>query len=101
MLLLSDDLIKKIPPLYSTENEKDPLIQCRFYIEDNIWSWYVIEFDLEQGIFFGYVCGFEKELGYFSLKELESVKTESLEIEIIRDKDFKVKKLSEIKKELM
>jgi Protein of unknown function (DUF2958) len=34
------------------------------------WTWYVIEFDGEDP-FFGLVDWFERELGYFSLRELQ------------------------------
>ena len=98
MKLLTDELIKILPPLYSTENIKDPLIQCKFFTPDSSWSWYVLEFDKTNEIFFGYVCGLENELGYFSLQELESVKGQ-LGLGIERDTSFKPTKLSVIKKE--
>ena len=98
MKLLTDELIKNLPPLYSTENIKDPLIQCKFFTPDSSWSWYVLEFDKTNEIFFGYVCGLERELGYFSLQELESVKGQ-LGLGIERDISFKPTKLSVIKKE--
>ena len=98
MNLLNDELIKTLPPLYSTENIKDPLIQCKFFTPDSSWSWYVLEFDKTNEIFFGYVCGLERELGYFSLQELESVKGQ-LGLGIERDISFKPIKLSVIKKE--
>lgn len=98
MKLLTDELIKTLPPLYSTENIKDPLIQCKFFTPDSSWSWYVLEFDKTNEIFFGYVCGLERELGYFSLQELASVKGQlGLGVEI--DISFKPTKLSVIKKE--
>ena len=98
MKLLTDELIKILPPLYATENIKDPLIQCKFFTPDSSWSWYVIEFDKTNDIFFGYVCGLERELGYFSLEELESVKGQ-LGLHVERDLSFEAKKLSVIKKE--
>ena len=98
MKLLTDELIKTLPPLYSTENVKDPLIQCKFFTPDSSWSWYVLEFDKTNEIFFGYVCGLERELGYFSLAELESVKGQ-LGLGVERDISFKPTKLSVIKKE--
>lgn len=98
MKLLNDELIKILPPLYSTENLKDPLIQCKFFTPDSSWTWYVLEFDKTNEIFFGYVCGFENELGYFSLEELESV-TGALNLNIERDISFKPTKLSVIRKE--
>ena len=97
MKLLTDELIKTLPPLYSTENIKDPLIQCKFFTPDSSWSWYVLEFDKTNEIFFGYVCGLERELGYFSLQELESVKGQ-LGLGIERDISFKPTKLSVIKR---
>ena len=98
MKLLTDELIKILPPLYATENIKDPLIQCKFFTPDSSWSWYVLEFDKTNEIFFGYVCGLERELGYFSLAELESVKGQ-LGLGVERDTSFKPTKLSVIKKE--
>ena len=98
MKLLTDELIKNLPPLYATENIKDPLIQCKFFTPDSSWSWYVLEFDKTNEIFFGYVCGLENELGYFSLEELESVKGQ-LGLGVERDISFKPTKLSVIKKE--
>ena len=98
MKLLTDELIKTLPPLYSTENIKDPLIQCKFFTPDSSWTWYILEFDKTNEIFFGYVCGVERELGYFSLQELESVKGQ-LGLGIERDISFEPTKLSVIKKE--
>ena len=98
MKLLTDELIKILPPLYSTENIKDPLIQCKFFTPDSSWTWYALEFDKTNEIFFGYVCGLERELGYFSLAELESVKGQ-LGLGVERDISFKPTKLSVIKKE--
>jgi hypothetical protein len=57
MKLLNDELIKALPPLYSTEKIKDPIVLCKFFTPDSSWSWYVLEFDKTNGIFFGYVCG--------------------------------------------
>lgn len=97
MKLLNDELINQLPKLYSTENQKDPIVQCKFFTPDSSWTWYVLEYDNTNGIFFGYVCGFENELGYFTLAELESV-TGHLNLAIERDTSFKPTKLSIIKK---
>jgi hypothetical protein len=69
MELLTDEVRKKLPPLYSTENEKDPMVICKFFYPDFCWTWYAIEFDGED-TFYGYVIGDFPELGYFSLSEL-------------------------------
>ena len=69
MMLLTKELRRKLPPLYSQENEPDPLVLCKFFYPDFSWTWYAIEFDGED-LFYGLVAGFEKELGYFRLSEL-------------------------------
>ena len=56
----------------------------------------VIEF-----LFFGYVVGIEPELGYFSLRELETCKqglTGILALPVERDLYFEPCRLSEVKK---
>ena len=59
-----------LPPLYSQEHEEDPLVICKFFTPDSNWTWFTpFEFDGED-LFFGWVVGFEKELGYFRLSEL-------------------------------
>ena len=57
------------PPLYSVEDDPDPVVQCKFFYPDFSWTWYGIEFDGEN-LFFGFVDGNCSKLGYFSLKEL-------------------------------
>lgn len=69
MMLLTKDLRRKLPPLYATENEPDPLVLVKFFYPDFSWTWYGIEFDGED-LFFGLVDGHEQELGYFRLSEL-------------------------------
>jgi hypothetical protein len=96
MKLLTEELRAQIPPLYSTEKESDPIVYVKFFTPWSNWTWYVLEFDGED-IFFGYVKGFEAELGYFSLSELEGIRGPwGLKIE--RDLYFTPKPLSEVKK---
>ncbi len=71
MMLITKDLAKRLPPLYATENDPDPMVQCKFFYPDFHWTWYGIEFDGED-LFFGFVDGDFAELGYFSLKELKT-----------------------------
>ena len=86
-----------IPPLYATENETDPVAHVKFFTPDGSWSWYVLEYDPVSRECFGYVDGFEGELGYFSLEELESVRG-GLGLCIERDIAFTGMRLSEIRK---
>jgi len=92
--LLTEDIRKKIPPLYSQENVKDPIVHVKFFTPWTQWTWYATEFD-GKDIFFGWVVGLEKELGYFSLSEMESVRGPG-GIMIERDMYFDPKPLSEV-----
>ena len=98
MKLLTKKLRKRLPPLYTTEKEEDPMVICKFFFPDFHWTWYVIEFDGED-IFFGYVDGDFPELGYFSLSELKSVRGK-LNLPIERDLYFKPCRLSALQKTL-
>lgn len=78
MKLLTEELKKKIPPLYSTEEVpfKDKVFICKFFTPWSNWTWYCVEGEPAEGgdfLFYGFVEGLEKEWGYFTLKELESV----------------------------
>ncbi len=96
MKLLTDELRKTLPPLYSQENVKDPLIVCKFFLPATRWTWYATEFDGED-LFFGYVAGEFLELGYFSLAELERLDG-PFGVGVERDLYFESTRLSEIKK---
>ena len=72
MKLMTDQLKEKMPAFYSHEHTKDPLAICKFFTPWSSFTWYAWEFDGED-TFFGLVDGFEKELGYFSLSELQSI----------------------------
>lgn len=102
MKMLTQEIIKKLPPRYSQENEKDPLAVCKFFDPTGSWTWYVIEGWQEDGewCFFGLVDGFERELGYFTLRDLETAKEgvrglRSVPIE--RDRWFTPCRVSELK----
>lgn len=82
----------EIPALYSQENEGDPICHVKLFALSSNWTWYVIEYDPESKICFGFVSGFENELGTFSIEELES-----LGANIERDLYFSPAPLSEIK----
>ncbi len=74
MKLLPKTVAEKIPPLYSQENENDPVVYVKFFDPCSNWTWYVLEYSPEERLFFGYVVGFDAEFGYFSLDELTSIK---------------------------
>lgn len=63
-------------PLYSQEQAENPPILVKFFTPWTNWTWFVVEGEKRPDgdwEFFGMVHGFEKELGYFKLSELESL----------------------------
>lgn len=99
MELLTEELRSQLPALYSQENTRDPMVHCKFFTPDSNWTWYVTEgsSEDEEFIFFGFVCGFENEWGYFSLGELQSARG-PLDLPIERDIYFKQAPFSEVMK---
>lgn len=68
------EIVDTIPPLYATENQPDPIVHVKLFTPDSSWTWLVTEYDPEQRLCFGLVIGHDREPGYFSLKELETVR---------------------------
>jgi hypothetical protein len=67
---------KRLPKLYSQENNKDPKVWVKFFNPRGSGTWFATEFDGDD-TFFGYVMGLGgDELGYFSLSELSRAKCE-------------------------
>lgn len=98
MKLLTKELMDKLPPLYAQEKKGDnATVWCKFFAPWSNWTWYALEYDPQDRTFFGYVEGHEKELGYFSLDELESV-TGPMGLKIERDLCFKPTPLGEVKR---
>ena len=98
MKLMTKEIQKKFEskPLGSTEMLGDNAeIVVKFFTPWANWTWYATEFDGED-LFFGLVDGFEKELGYFSLAELESV-SGPFGLKIERDLHFGNKTLADVK----
>ncbi len=74
-MLLTKEIRNQFPEWEST-TEKDPAdipIVVKFFDPTGGWTWYATEYDGED-TFFGLVDGFEKELGYFSLAELSTIR---------------------------
>jgi hypothetical protein len=73
MTLLTQEIRRRLPKLYSQEHVRDPLVLAKFFTPDSSGTWYATEFD-GADTFFGLVDGLERELGYFSLRELETAR---------------------------
>lgn len=80
-------------PLYSTDGKDEKEVLVKFFNPCGIGTWYVFEAQKigDDWEFFGLVDLYEKELGYFTLKQLESIKL-PFGLTIERDKYFNNKK---------
>ena len=104
MLLITKEIEAKLPKLRSQDgkNPNDVPVIIKFFDPTGSWSWYVTEGEkTEDGDyeFFGYVKGFEGELGYFTLNELRHAKDgiKGLRgIPIERDRHFKNVTLADV-----
>src|SRR5215470_4929577 len=109
-ILLPDTLKERMPALYSQEQERDPLVVCKFFDPVGSWTWYPYEgspvdedgyYDTDKPkvdyLFFGLVNGLELEYGYFSLSELEAARG-PMGLPIERDRHYEPKTLKELEK---
>ena len=97
MKLITKEIEKKFESkgLGSTDGLGDQAeVVVKFFTPWANWTWYATEFD-GKDLFFGLVDGFEKELGYFSLSELESL-TGPFGLKVERDLHFGNKKIAEL-----
>jgi hypothetical protein len=113
MKLLTKELEKKIPPLYSQENNPDPTVVAKFFCPWGSGTWWIIEGEWqtheEDGdkyqddyLMFGLCMLFtpqEAELGYVSLNELASV-TGPMGLKVERDMYWEPVPLSKVKERL-
>jgi hypothetical protein len=113
MKLLTKEIEKKLPKLYSQENVKDPMVVVKFFNPTGSATWWIIEGEWETHTedgdeykddftMFGLCMLFgpdEAELGYVSLNELQSIKL-MFGLGIERDIYWNPKPLSEVKKEM-
>lgn len=93
MKLITKDIEKKLlkHPLYSTDGQKEKEVIVKFFNPYSGWRWYVCEGEKQENgdwLFFGLVEGIEKEWGYFTLSELQSIPT-PYNLGIERDKNYK------------
>jgi hypothetical protein len=87
-VLIPPALTIDLPHLYSTEHQDDPLARIKLFTPDSSWTWYVVEYDPDERLCFGLVIGHEREMGYFSLAELEEARG-PMRLRVERDLYFK------------
>ena len=94
--MIPQTLLSDIPDLYATENSLDPICYVKLFTPDSCWSWYIMELSKNDlNTCYGYVVGLEKELGYFTLAELEAVHGK-LGLGVERDLHFSPVRFSEL-----
>jgi len=110
MKLLTKAIERRLPSLYSQENEKDPMVHAKFFAPDSGWTWFVTEGSEGLDVpvvgtvkqfrpdvrFFGFVLGLENEWGYFMLSELTAYRSSRFGLGIERDMYFKPGRFSEV-----
>lgn len=100
MKLLTKQNLKDLPPLYSQDGKgENAKAIVKFFTPFSSWSWFATEYNPETKEFFGLVKGQETELGYFSLRELESMNQGAVS-RIERDMYFDPKTIKEIREGL-
>jgi hypothetical protein len=108
MKLMTKAVMNSLPALYSQEENTEQKAVLKFFTPDGNWTWYVIEgspvdaddcYDTDKPkvdwMFFALVDGFDKELGYFSLFELQSIRGR-LGLPVERDMYFDPQPISEL-----
>ena len=108
MKLLTKKIRKKLPPLYAQDGKGGKaIVYFKCFTPSSNWTWWITEGepvldDSENEVdfkFFELADGYEKELGYFMISELEEV-TGPMGLPIERDLYFKPKSLEEIAPEI-
>ena len=102
MKLITKEIEKTLPPLYSQDEVEDPICNLKFFTPDAGWTWYVVAGgEQEDGdwLFFTKVispiCP-DGELGYVLLSQLEQVRG-ALGLPVERDLWWRAKPLSQCK----
>jgi len=95
MKLITKALEARFSELGIQETNPDPIVVAKFFNPSGIGTWYATEYDKESKICFGYVQLLENEWGYFSIDELEAIKTPPFGLPIERDLYCGEKKISE------
>lgn len=102
MKLLTKEILKKLPPLHAQEGKGgEAVAYVKLFTPGGSFTWFITEGAPEGDdfLFFGLVDGHEKELGYFSLSELRSVRG-PMGLAVERDKFWTPRALAEIAPEM-
>lgn len=70
--LTTREIAEGLPRLYEQDGAEDPTVYVHYFSCVNGWDWWLLEFDGTDEAF-GLVEGYDDELGYFSIKEMEEL----------------------------
>ena len=88
MKLLTKELLKKLPPIgHSIETKEEPQAIVKWFTPDANFTWYVAEYNPENGMCWGLVDGLAKEFGYFMIDEIKALRG-PLKLPVERDWSF-------------
>jgi hypothetical protein len=93
------EILAQLPELYATDDKSERAKLCvvKYFAPGTAWTWYGIEFDPQDGEFYGYEIGPDGHgLTYFSLEALKTVRA-AFGLPVERDIDFKPTSLYDVK----
>ena len=102
MKLMTQELRRTLPPLGGQDGlGGDAIVYVKYFTPTANWTWFITQGspDGDDFILFGLVDGHEKELGYVSLVELQSIKG-PLGLPVERDLYWRPKMLRQIAPEM-
>lgn len=82
--LITNEMLERVPELYAQEDVPlaDKEVHAAYIIPfRSNWTWYMTEYDKENGNAFGLVLGVEPEWGYFNIEELKELNAQRLILE--------------------
>lgn len=76
MKLFTKEIVKNMPKFGTNQHKSasELVFYCKLFTPWSNWTWYVAEANFETGEAFGLVEGFERELGYFDLNEIQEIR---------------------------
>lgn len=94
--LMTREIAEGLPRLYEQDGAEDPTVYVHYFSCVNGWDWWLLEFDGTDEAF-GLVEGYDDELGYFSIKEMEELNRQMGFAAVERDEHFEPKPLSAVR----
>ena len=89
MKLLTKAILKAVPKLYAQDGKgEEAIAYAKFFNPTGAGTWFMSEYNPDDGMAFGKVVLHETELGYFSIPELEAIRLR-FGLKIERDTSFR------------